>query len=496
MRLFKATYKDRNGKTRQTGKWYIDFTDHAQIRRRMPAFTDKKACEALGRHIEQLVCCKAAKEPLDRELTETIAQLPQSMKDFLLKIGLMDAQKNQAGRPLLQHLSDFKASLKAKGNTEQHIKLVESRAKKVITDCGFMNWTDISASMVYRYLDKLRDNGNGIAAQTFNFYLQAFKQFCKWMVEDRRASESPVKHLKPLNVKTDRRHDRRALEPNEIRLLLETTRNAPKRYGMTGRERAMLYRLAVETGLRRKELGSLKVSSFDFQNNSVTVMAGYSKRRREDMLPLKPETAAEFQLFLQGKLPNAKVFRIGKHHRTSDMIKADLEDAGIAYVDESGRYADFHATRHTTGSLLAATGANPKVAQSIMRHSDINLTLSRYSHLFKGQESEAIARMPDLSAPSSQQQARTGTNDADPMPKGEKDVFAICLAKQGGFEGISMDFDGQIKGEEGKNTPPHKDALVLENKGFQAPKGVDRREGDSNPRYRRLPVRRFSKPLP
>jgi len=43
MRLFKANYKDRNGKSRQSSKWYIDFVDHAQIRRRMPAFTDKKA---------------------------------------------------------------------------------------------------------------------------------------------------------------------------------------------------------------------------------------------------------------------------------------------------------------------------------------------------------------------------------------------------------------------------------------------------------------------
>ena len=31
--------------------------------------------------------------------------------------------------------------------------------------------------------------------QTANFYLQAAKQFCKWMVRERRASESPLAHL-------------------------------------------------------------------------------------------------------------------------------------------------------------------------------------------------------------------------------------------------------------------------------------------------------------
>lgn len=55
--------------------------------------------------------------------------------------------------------------------------------------------------------------------------------------------------------------------------------------------------------------------------------------------------------------------------------------------------------RHTTGSLLAA-GVHPKVIQSIMRHSDINLTMSRYTHILRGQESEAVAKLPDLELPS------------------------------------------------------------------------------------------------
>ena len=36
--------------------------------------------------------------------------------------------------------------------------------------------------------------------------------------------------------------------------------------------------------------------------------------------------------------------------------------------------ADFHTLRHTQGSLLAASGIHPKVAQTLMRHSDINHT--------------------------------------------------------------------------------------------------------------------------
>lgn len=70
--------------------------------------------------------------------------------------------------------------------------------------------------------------------------------------------------------------------------------------------------------------------------------------------------------------------------KTADMLKADLEVAKIPYVDDAGRYADFHSLRHSTGSLLAASGVHPKVVQSIMLHSDINLTMSRYTHIFRG----------------------------------------------------------------------------------------------------------------
>jgi len=48
-------------------------------------------------------------------------------------------------------------------------------------------------------------------------------------------------------------------------------------------------------------------------------------------------------------------------------------------------------------SLLAASGVHPKIAQSIMRHSDINLTMSRYTHIFRGQESQAVESLSNFS---------------------------------------------------------------------------------------------------
>ena len=167
------------------------------------------------------------------------------------------------------------------------------------------------------------------------------------------------------------------------------------------------------SGLRANELRSLKVSSFDFEASTVKVRCSYTKNKNKAEISLRPDTTAELKNFFAGRLPDVRAFG-GTHKRltarTATMLKADLVDAGIPYVDDYGLFADFHALRHTTGSLLAASGVHPKVAQSIMRHGDINLTMSLYTHTLRGQESEAVKSLPDLSLSGKESLRATGTN--------------------------------------------------------------------------------------
>ena len=120
-----------------------------------------------------------------------------------------------------------------------------------------------------------------------------------------------------------------------------------------------------------------------------------------------PEMAAEVRAYAAGKLPTAGLLNVPE--KTAEMLRADLTAAGIEYQDAAGRFADFHSLRHTAGTLLASSGVHPKVAQSLMRHSDINLTMSLYTHTMRGQESEAVAMLPDLAVSSrvSEQASRT-----------------------------------------------------------------------------------------
>jgi site-specific recombinase XerC len=116
---------------------------------------------------------------------------------------------------------------------------VATRAEKVIQACKFTFISDLSPSAVQEFVSDLRKKGR--SAQTSNFYLQAIKQFLNWMVKDRRFPENPLRVLDPVNVRKDRRHDRRALEPEELVRLVQAAKEGKLVEGIKGTIRMMLY---------------------------------------------------------------------------------------------------------------------------------------------------------------------------------------------------------------------------------------------------------------
>jgi len=388
--VFKQQYttKGKNGEKikKRSAHWYIDYKAPDGTRKRVKGFKDKAATLQLAAKLEK--------------------------ESELAHAGIIDKFKEHRRRALTEHLEDFKHFLLAKGNTTKHAELTVSRAKRIIEDCEFCLWDDIAASKVQFCLSNLQSGEDALSVNTSNYYLQSIKQFCRWMVQDGRASASPLGHLK--KEKTEKTW-KRALEPDEMRKLVQTTQSATEQFNMSGEERAVLYILASESGLRANELRSLTLASFDFENCTVTVESGSAKNRIMRTLPLKAKTAEMLKELFKLKTPQSKAFSLPSKYRMADMFRADLGTAGVDYSDDvtSEDYVTFHSLRHTTGTFLAASGVHPKVAQSIMRHSDINLTMSRYTHVLSGQESKAIESLPDLTTPSqeSQQAKATGTDN-------------------------------------------------------------------------------------
>src|ERR1019366_8890115 len=100
------------------------------------------------------------------------------------------------------------------------------------------------------------------------------------------------------NAKTDRRHNRRALDEIELgRLLTSASGSASTFEGLTGVDRSMIYMLAMSSGLRASELASVTPSSFALEGvgPTVTVRAAYTKNRIEAEQPLPADVASAFR---------------------------------------------------------------------------------------------------------------------------------------------------------------------------------------------------------
>ena len=92
--------------------------------------------------------------------------------------------------------------------------------------------------------------------------------------------------------------------------------------------------LAVEAGLRAGELRSLIRSILHLEGDepSVTIAAGYAKNRREDTLPLKPETAVALAKHLAGKMPRTQAFAVPARQHVAHVFRVDLADTGKAWI--------------------------------------------------------------------------------------------------------------------------------------------------------------------
>ena len=400
MRLFKPTYKGKNGKTKRVKKWWIETRDHLEIVRRFAAYSDKRVSESFGRNVQRLIDYKRNGDPPDTTLSLWLEQLSPKLQNRFVGIGLLEAKKIEAGKPLIEYLPEFEKTIisRAVKTDEQevtqvrikrdvsHSQIIIPRVTRVIKACGFVAWRDVTGAEIDKFISQLQKEG--MSPQTAHHYVQTFRRFAHWMVKQGYADQAP--EIKNISVPTK---FQRAFEIDEFERLLKVTRPGPMRKGMTGDQRYMLYLLAVETGLRRGELRSLTPASFDLKNNCVFVKGQHTKNGDDAIQQFTPQTGILLKDYIKGKMPNVQLFPVPDV--SSIMIQQDCTAADIEFDNHKGKIK-FHSLRHTCGTFLADKGVHPKVIQEIMRHKDINLTMSRYTHTLKGQVVAAIARISNF----------------------------------------------------------------------------------------------------
>jgi integrase len=418
-----SVFKRSSDRKRPGAPWYITYRDYrfkgdVGVRVTVKGCPDKAATQRQAHALET--------EAADR------------------RRGLSDPRAETAAaheaRPLAEHLDAYHTYLVAKGGTEAHADMTRRRIARLValvtgarlddiaplpTGLTRKAWSeaeaitarhlaaarvfDLSLSRVQSALAALKAGGSG--AETVNHHVRAVKAFARWLWKDGRAREHHLAHLSTSNPEADRRR-RRALTTPEAVALVTAAENGPPFRGLGGPDRAILYRVALGTGFRRDELGSLTPEAFrlDHEPPVIVCAAAYTKNGHEAEQPVPDALADVLRPWLASKAPGRPVF--GRLTRTADMIRADLTAAGVEYETASG-VIDFHALRASYVSNLVASGASVKTCQVLARHSSPSLTIGVYAKASVHDIAGAVAALPDLSPPPDcpEALAATGTGD-------------------------------------------------------------------------------------
>ncbi|MDI9430116.1 MAG: site-specific integrase, partial [Planctomycetota bacterium] len=351
---------------------------------------------ALSKIVDDLVKSGKRGQKPQESTHRALQTLAPEIQRRLIDLGLADRSWFSAfaqGERLSAWLDDYENWLRSSRTrtgflrNKDHVQTVMHRIRSIVAGCGFKTWPDIRKAAVESYL-----GGLSVSLRTHVGYIAAIKAFCTWAVDDERADYSPLQKLRRITVPD--REARRPLSADEVGKLVAATVNQPPRYGLSGFDRAVLYRVAVETGFRVRELKNLTVGGFSLDKATLSLPGQFCKDRRDATQPLTLALAASLAGYLAGREPTDRIFALRTEH-TARMLKTDAEAAGLPVVDREGRQLVFHSTRHTLRTELERARVSDGVIDSIMRHKPGGVGKRFYRHVHDFERREAIERLPD-----------------------------------------------------------------------------------------------------
>jgi integrase len=345
----------------------------------------------------------------------------------LIRAGVVSEAEVSIGQhqaiPIEDHFVAYLTHLEVKAACKEHRSERGRQLRRIARECGFQRLADMTRTTLENWPTLQARNGMG--SRTRNSYLTSALAFCNWCAEPTvaRPTHNPLNGIPKANEQADQRRQRRAMTEEELLRLLAVARERPllealtvrkgprkgeryanvrpevrERLDFLGRERALIYKELVLTGLRKGELASLTVAHLRLEDTvpCLTLDAAAEKNREGNDIPLRDDLAADLRDWLAAKLdrlqaearqagapiparlpPDTPLFDVP--HKLCKILNRDLRLAGIAKRDDRGRVLDVHALRHTFGTLMSKGGIAPRTAQAAMRHSKLDLTMNVYT---------------------------------------------------------------------------------------------------------------------
>ena len=230
----------------------------------------------------------------------------------------------------------------------------------------------------------------GKSPRSLSRYLSAYRQFYRWLLREGKIASDPVALIE--SPKTGRGLPK-ALTEAQVEALLK----APDTSTVLGlRDRAML-ELMYATGLRVSELVNLELSSINLNQGVVRVIG---KGNKERLVPIGDEAHECLRNYLASGRPEllqgVQTDSVFVTNRKSGMTRQAFWYMVGRYAVQCGisRKLSPHMLRHSFATHLLNHGADLRVVQLLLGHSDLSTT-QIYTHIAR----EGLKRMHEAHHP-------------------------------------------------------------------------------------------------
>ena len=167
----------------------------------------------------------------------------------------IESMNTKGRRSITEVVDAYIDYLATKNGSSKYRRRVRSYVMEFVTAGSWSQLREIDAESVTKRAANLL--AGSMAPRTVNARLTAIKGFTRWLVPDNLHFD-PLAGVKKPDPRIERRLERRMLLPDEWPWLFDAADSGVDNGGLTGPDRATLYMLAVQTGLRVNEIAGLK----------------------------------------------------------------------------------------------------------------------------------------------------------------------------------------------------------------------------------------------
>lgn len=239
---------------------------------------------------------------------------------------------------------------------------------------------NVSRLHISSYIMHLREDG--ICPSSISRKISALKSFFRWACANEIISTNPISSIEPAKLP---KHLPKVLSVNDIQNLMRQNLNITER---------VVVELLYSCGLRVSELSKLKLNDINMKSKNILCFGKGSKERlipfgeyafntineylkERELLIIKYKLTTDRLLITEtGRLMTRQdIYRL--IHRLGETLHKDISP---------------HTLRHTFATHLLENGADLRVVQELLGHSDV-ATTQLYTHISKKRLKEIYFRV-------------------------------------------------------------------------------------------------------